>query len=118
MEEIERLVKDIEDEISKKESILKENWLKYLDFNYIPKNPKHREKEIKKISIRLIENIKQKSTGNLLIYGNPGTGKTMSFLIAKKNYRNNSFQERSRLLQNNLHNCSYAQFPKDTFRYV
>jgi cell division control protein 6 len=84
MEEIERLVKDIEDEISKKESILKENWLKYLDFNYIPKNPKHREKEIKKISIRLIENIKQRSTGNLLIYGNPGTGKTMSFLIAKK----------------------------------
>ncbi len=34
--------------IYKKESIFKENWLKYLDFNYIPKNPKHREKEIKK----------------------------------------------------------------------
>lgn len=77
------LIDEVENEIHKQEKILKKNWLKYLDFNYIPKNPKHREEEIKKISVRLVGNIIQKSTGNILIYGNPGTGKTMSFRIAK-----------------------------------
>jgi len=84
MDKLDDLLEAVEREIDQKSRILKNGWLKYLDFNYIPPNPRHREEEIKEICVRLIENVTHGSTGNILIYGNPGTGKTMSFHIAKR----------------------------------
>jgi len=81
------IFKKLEENISKKfdikSKIYKPGWRKVLDSCYIPKNPIHREKEITSICDYLADFISNEATGNILIYGNPGTGKTMSFLIAK-----------------------------------
>lgn len=82
MEFIDELKREVNQELEHRRSIFKPNWEKYLDFDYIPKNPLHRKEEIKDISIKLIDSITQKTTRNILIYGNPGTGKTMCFKIA------------------------------------
>jgi len=60
------------------------NWATYLSYNYLPQNPKHREEEIMDISFKIVHLILGKASGNLIIHGSSGTGKTMSFLIAKK----------------------------------
>ena len=80
---LDRILEAAKKEISSMESILKPNWLQYLDFNYIPKDPKHRENEIKTLVVKIVENVLQRSTRSILVYGQPGTGKTMSYLIAK-----------------------------------
>ncbi len=82
MEFLDELKKELDQELEHRRSIFKPNWEKYLDFDYIPKNPLHRKEEIKDISIKLIDSITQRITRNILIYGNPGTGKTMCFKIA------------------------------------
>ena len=80
------MLDDLKEEVSRiikhRDSIFKPNWEKYLDFEYIPPNPKHRKEEIKEICIRIIDSVRQKITRNVLIYGGPGSGKTMSFKIA------------------------------------
>jgi cell division control protein 6 len=60
------------------------NWTTYLDYSYLPQNPKHREEEIADISFRIAHLILGKASGNMVIHGGSGTGKTMSFLIAKR----------------------------------
>jgi orc1/cdc6 family replication initiation protein len=91
------IFKKLEENISKKldikSKIYKPGWRKVLDSCYIPKNPVHREKEITTICDYLTDFISNEATGNILIYGNPGTGKTMSFLIAK-NFMEKFFGDR------------------------
>ncbi len=79
---LEDLKKEVDHELEHRKSIFKPNWERYLDYDYIPKNPLHRKEEIKEICVKLIDSISQGTTRNILIYGNPGTGKTMSFKIA------------------------------------
>jgi hypothetical protein len=38
-----RILRMAREEIQKRENILKDCWLKFLDFCYIPDNPRHRE---------------------------------------------------------------------------
>lgn len=87
----------IEKELEIKKEIFKPNWSRYLDYDYIPPKPMYREQEIKEIISRIVDFIMGRATGNIIIYGLPGTGKTMSFLVAmkfldqyikKKNYKN------------------------------
>lgn len=84
----EHFFKKLAENVSKKQSIkskiYKPNWRKVLDSCYIPRNPRHREREITALCDHLIDFIKSGASGNILVYGNPGTGKTMSFLIAKQ----------------------------------
>jgi len=63
---------------------LKPGWQKYLDPSYIPQAPLHRSAEIQEICLKLIGFISSKVMRNILIYGIPGSGKTMSFILAKK----------------------------------
>ena len=81
---IEDLKRKILDAIDKMDTILKPGWEKFLDPSFIPPNPKHRESEIQEMSIRIIDSIRNRVTRNILVYGGPGTGKTMSFKIAAK----------------------------------
>src|SRR5659263_611529 len=70
--------------ISTKKHTYKEEGIKFIDTEYVPQNPSHREKEITHISKQVIEFIINRVSGSFLIYGNSGTGKTMSFKVAMK----------------------------------
>jgi len=78
------LKKKVSEQIETSFKYLKPGWQKYLDPSYIPPTPLHRDAEIQEICLKLIGFISSKATRNILIYGIPGSGKTMSFILAKK----------------------------------
>jgi Cdc6-like AAA superfamily ATPase len=81
-EQINRILESVKNELEKQKQIYKEKGRKFIDTEYVPQNPKHREKEITHISKQVIEFIINRVSGSFLIYGNSGTGKTMSFKVA------------------------------------
>ena len=81
-EQMNRLLESVENELEKQKLIYKSDGRKYIDTEYVPQNPKHREKEITQISKQIIEFIINRVSGSFLIFGNSGTGKTMSFKVA------------------------------------
>jgi Cdc6-like AAA superfamily ATPase len=83
-EQINKIIESVKNELEKQKYIYKEGGRKFIDTEYIPQNPKHREKEITQMSKQIIEFILNGVSGSLLIYGNSGTGKTMSFKVAMK----------------------------------
>jgi cell division control protein 6 len=64
--------------------VYKSNGLMYLTEKYIPPNPKHRAEEIKQIGREIKKFVENGIPGSLLVCGNTGTGKTMSFKISEK----------------------------------
>ena len=81
-EQMNRLLESVKNELEKQKQIYKQDGRKYIDTEYVPQDPKHREKEITQISKQIIEFIINRVSGSFLIYGNSGTGKTMSFKVA------------------------------------
>ncbi|ADB58221.1 Cdc6/Cdc18 family protein [Archaeoglobus profundus] len=82
---VERFVKLLEMRKELEARIFKaRGWSTYLSYDYLPQNPKYRVEEVVEISSRISDLIRNRVTGNLIIHGGPGTGKTMSFLIAKR----------------------------------
>lgn len=79
---INTLKKKLETKIDKGSEFLKPQWRTYLAFSYLPPNPKFREKEIEDIALKIIDNVRYRSTRNILIFGPSGSGKTMSFRVA------------------------------------
>jgi cell division control protein 6 len=59
-------------------NIFKDKFL--LQSNYMPEEIPHREKEIKQIASILAPVLRGEKTSNLFLYGNTGTGKTLSIL--------------------------------------
>ena len=51
---------------------------KVLLSSYTPETVKHRDKEVKKVANILAPMLKQEKPSNLFIYGNTGTGKTLT----------------------------------------
>ncbi len=81
-EQINRILESVKNELEKQKQIYKEEGRKFIDTEYVPQNPRHREKKITQISKQVIEFIINRVLGSFLIYGNSGTGKTMSFKVA------------------------------------
>lgn len=81
-EQMNRLLESVKNELEKQKQIYKQDGRKYIDTEYVPQDPKHREKEITQISKQIIEFIINRVSGSFLIFGNSGTGKTMSFKVA------------------------------------
>jgi len=61
-----------------KNSIFKDKG--FLQSNYTPEDIPHREEEIKQIASILAPVLRGEKTSNLFLYGNTGTGKTLSIL--------------------------------------
>ncbi len=81
--QVEKIVETIKTELDEQMIIYKPRGRKFLDIGYIPRNSIHREKEISRISKQIIEFVIDKTSGSLMMCGNSGTGKTMSYKLAK-----------------------------------
>jgi len=68
------------DNFSKK-SLFKDKFI--LQSNYTPENIPHREKQIEQVATILAPALRCERTSNLFIYGQTGTGKTLSTLFVK-----------------------------------
>ena len=67
------------DAVESGKSIIKNREI--LHFSYIPKTIQHRKTEQEQVTQALLPILKQSRPSNLLVYGEPGTGKT---LVIKK----------------------------------
>jgi len=64
------------------DSIFKDKYV--LQSNYTPQTIPHRDKEIEQIASILAPALRQEKTSNLFVYGNTGTGKTLSIQYLKE----------------------------------
>jgi archaeal cell division control protein 6 len=85
--------------------------------SYNPKTIYHRDKEINKIAGILAPSLKQEKPSNLFIYGNPGTGKTLTVKYVVDNIRHVS-EGRNIPLKTHYINCKLKRVADTEYRLV
>lgn len=92
----------------------------YLQLNYKPTNILHRGEEIKQIASILAPVLRGEKTSNLFLYGNTGTGKTLSILKVQEALKKRMVKNENSPFELNIYylNCKLKQVADTEYRIL